>query len=179
MPLISPLTLEGPKTEQALFDVAVRALVPGRADWASIHSLTGDGGLHLRAVGHADPYKVNLAWELDRRWPPPPDARAGARAVVRSGALETGGVPDELLATIARSPEHLQVLRALGLRSYCCAPMREPGGEVVGALTLVMAESGRRYADAELERIQRTADAIAARAAHLRREGLAQIGVLD
>lgn len=176
MTLLKAMVIESARTEQELFDATVCGLVPSRADWASIHVANPEGDLQLRSVTHADPYKVNLAWELDRRWPARRHSQSGAAAVCRTGAAEVGGVPDELLATTARDGDHLQVLRALGLRSYCCVAMRADG-EIVGALTLVSAESGRSFGQRDLPAIQTTADAVAARAAHLRREGLAQVGM--
>lgn len=176
MPFLPDSALDAAPTEQELYDAAVRALVPARADWASVHVLRADSGPQLRAVAHADPYKVNLAWELERRWPPRPDAPTGAPAVCRTGEPQVGTVPDELLATVARDGAHLQVLRALGLRSFCCVPLRA-GGELFGALTLVTAESGRMFTQWDVEPAQAAADAVAERAARLRREGLLKLGL--
>ena len=45
-------------------------------------------------------------------------------------------------------PEQLAALRALGMRSVMIVPMRL-GEETLGALTLVTADSGRRFSDAD------------------------------
>ena len=55
-----------------------------------------------------------------------------------------------MLAESARSPEHLDVLRRLGLRSYMGVPLIARG-RTLGVLTLIMAESGRLFPRAELE----------------------------
>lgn len=136
--------------EQGVIDQAARFAVPLLADWCAVHLLDGEGVLRQRALTHFDRRKVNLGWELDRRWPQRPDAPAGASAVVRSGVSEVGGVPDELLATVARDPEHLMILRALHLISYVCVPLRT-GGRTLGALSLVAAESGRTYTREDVE----------------------------
>jgi hypothetical protein len=62
MTLVKATVIESARTEQELLDAAVRGLVPSRADWASIHVVKAEGDLQLRAVAHADPYMVNLAW---------------------------------------------------------------------------------------------------------------------
>jgi PAS domain S-box-containing protein len=54
-------------------------------------------------------------------------------------------IPDELLVAAARDAEHLDVIHKLGLRSYICVPLTARG-RVLGALSLVNAESGRLFA---------------------------------
>jgi signal transduction histidine kinase len=67
---------------------------------------------------------------------------------------------EEMVAARARDPEHLEALRALGITSFMCVPLRTRSG-VIGAITFVAAESGRRYREADLH----FAEAVAARAA--------------
>lgn len=58
-------------------------------------------------------------------------------------------IPDSVLESAAQNPEHLRLLRSLGLRSYVVVPLR--GRErTIGALTLVHAESGRRFSEADV-----------------------------
>src|SRR5262249_38581099 len=54
----------------------------------------------------------------------------------------------------------IRLVRALGLRSYICAPM-VVGGRAIGAMTFVTAESNRHYTDDDL----RFVEDIASRAA--------------
>jgi signal transduction histidine kinase len=58
-------------------------------------------------------------------------------------------IPEALLDAAARDPEHLRMIRALGLRSYVCVPLTARG-RVLGAVTLVHAESGRSHTPADL-----------------------------
>ena len=51
-------------------------------------------------------------------------------------------IPDALLEAAAQDAEHLRLIRELGLRSYLCVPL-VARGRVLGALSLVHAESGR------------------------------------
>jgi signal transduction histidine kinase len=54
-----------------------------------------------------------------------------------------------MLETGAEDAEHLQLLRGLGLKSWVGVPLRA-GDQVLGALSLVAAESGRVYGAAEV-----------------------------
>jgi signal transduction histidine kinase len=70
--------------------------------------------------------------------------------VLRSGqpALYSD-ISDELLAATARDSEHLRISRALGLKSAILVPLAV-GSSVLGVLTLVSAESGRRFDERDL-----------------------------
>ena len=57
-------------------------------------------------------------------------------------------IPDELLRRFARDAAHLEGLRAFGLRSLLIVPLTARG-RTLGAITFVMAESGRRYGRAD------------------------------
>lgn len=124
--------------------------VPFFADWCAVDVLAGDGTVRRLAVAHIDPAKIALAEELARRYPPDPNADRGVYRVLRNGQSEMmEDIPDSLLEQSAVDEEHLRVIRALGLRSYLCVPMRAHG-KILGALTFVMAESGRRYSSNDL-----------------------------
>ncbi len=119
--------------------------VPSFADWCAVDLLDPDGTLRRLAVTHADPAKVKLAQELMERYPPKPDAQHGGPQVARTGKSElVEDIPDSLLATFAHDDEHLRILRQLGLKSYIFVPMQSKG-RMLGVLTFVMAETGRRY----------------------------------
>jgi PAS domain S-box-containing protein len=127
-----------------------RLAVPTLADWCAVDVVTEDGEVERLAVEHVDPAKVRLALELEERWPSDRQAPHGVHAVVRTGEAQMmPDIPDSLLASAARDPEHLDALRALGLRSFVCVPLTARG-RVLGALTLVHAESGRSHDAADL-----------------------------
>jgi PAS domain S-box-containing protein len=135
--------------------------VPRLADWCGVEIVRPDGSSEQLAVAHVDPAKVELAIELRRRYPQPAHAPAGLPSVLRTGRSEIySDVSDELVAQGARDPEHLGILRDIGIRSVIIVPMRARG-HVVGAITLVSAESGRRFGAADLA----LAEELAARAA--------------
>ena len=135
--------------EETLRTVA-RLAVPRLADWCAVDVVDEDGRLERLAVEHTDPAKVELALEVERRWPGDPDAPHGVPYVVRTGRSElVPEIPEELLLRVARDEEHLRLVRALGLRSYIVVPL-VARDRVLGAITLVAAESGRRYGPADL-----------------------------
>jgi PAS domain S-box-containing protein len=130
--------------ETTLTTVA-RLAVPEMADWCAVDVVDESGQLRRLAVEHQDPAKVAMVERMNERYPPSLEDRHGVAHVIRTGETELGpGVPDELLARIARDEEHLNLLRSLGLRSYAVAPL-SAHGRVFGAMTFVHAESGRRY----------------------------------
>jgi serine phosphatase RsbU (regulator of sigma subunit)/PAS domain-containing protein len=127
-----------------------RIAVPEMADWCAVHMVDDAGAVTLVAAAHADPERERLAWELDERFPRSGEETSGAVHVIRSGRIEVHReVTDELLAAAAKSPEHLELARGLGLRSSISVPLRARG-RTLGAITFVIAESGRTLGDEDV-----------------------------
>jgi PAS domain S-box-containing protein len=127
-----------------------RMVVPRLADWCGIDMLDDDGQLQQVAVAHVDPAKVELAHDMRKRYPPDMDAPTGVPAILRGGPAEIyPDIPDELLVEAAVDDEHLRVIREVGLKSAMAVPMRL-GDVTLGAISLVTAESGRRYDEDDL-----------------------------
>ncbi len=135
--------------------------VPGFADWCWVDMADEAGVPRRLAIAHKDPARVDLAHELHRRFPPDPDAPHGAAQVIRTGSPElVQEITPAMLAAGVRDEIQLGILRALGLKSFMCVPIR--GRErTLGAISFVAAESGRRYGAVDL----RLAEDLAARAA--------------
>jgi signal transduction histidine kinase len=125
--------------------------VPQFADWCSIDVVDENGALQRLTVAHADPDKVRLANELAERYPPNPDSPHGVARVIRTGESELiADVSDELLVEATRGDaDLLELLRNLGLRSSMSVPLAARD-RILGAITFVSAESGRRFGAAEL-----------------------------
>jgi PAS domain S-box-containing protein len=135
--------------EQTLERVA-RMLVPRLADWCGIDLLDAGGDVQQVAVAHVDPSKVELAYELRRRYPPDLDAPRGLGAILRGGHSELyEEISEAILEQAARDEEHLRIIRELGMRSAMAVPMRI-ADETLGVITLVSAESGRRFSAGDL-----------------------------
>jgi PAS domain S-box-containing protein len=138
-----------------------RLAVPILADWCAVDVMDEDGSVERLAVEHSDPEKVALAYELQERFPSDPEATRGVRKVLQTGEPDMmAEIPDELLDQAAMDVEHRTIMRKLGLRSYMVVPMVARGRNH-GAITLVSAESGRRYEETDL----RLAEELARRAA--------------
>jgi PAS domain S-box-containing protein len=138
-------SLDYPQT----LDEVVRLAVPEVADWAAL-DLVKDGRAQRLAVAHVDPAKTALVAELERRFPPDPDAPSGVPNVLRTGRPElVPEIPDEALAAEARDPEHLALVRELGLRSYLGVPLTARGA-TIGVLSFAVAGSGRRFGPEDL-----------------------------
>lgn len=129
--------------ELTLVNVA-RLAVPTFADWCAI-DVVEDGRLHRLAVEHIDPSKVELAVEMQRRYPPDPNSSGGAWEVMRTGqSMLVPEVADEMLVAAARDEDHLRMARELQLKSFLVVPL-VAHDRVLGVITWVTAESGRRY----------------------------------
>jgi PAS domain S-box-containing protein len=101
-----------------------RLAVPYLADWCVVDILEENGSLGRLAVTHQ---------------------------VLRTGRPElVAEISESLLDGVIRDAEHREILRRLGLKSYIIVPL-VARGRALGAITLVSAESGRRYGQAELE----------------------------
>lgn len=135
--------------------------VPRMADWCGVDMLTGPETVEQLAVAHVDPKKVRWARELRKRDPVDLSQPAGLPKVLRSGRPEFyPEITDEMLVATARDERTLELARGLGLQSAMIVPLLRRK-EVIGAISFVSAESGRRYSEADL----RTAEELAGRAA--------------
>jgi PAS domain S-box-containing protein len=142
--------------ETTLRNVA-EIVVPEIVDWCAIHVLDGGGDIKLVAAAHADPEKSALAWELDPRYPTQSDAPTGVAAVIRTGSTEVvTEVTDEMLVAGAVDDEHLRIVRSLGLRAAIVAPLRARG-RILGAITFVAAESGRKFTRDDVDLVEELA----------------------
>lgn len=130
----------------------VELCVPQLADWCAVDMLAADGSIERLAVAHVDPEKVRFAQKLGERYPLDPDAPTGVPKVLRTGEAELlSEIPDDLLVEAAQGDEELlRIARELRLHSAVTVPLTARG-KTLGALSLVAAESERRYTEADLE----------------------------
>jgi PAS domain S-box-containing protein len=143
---------------EATLRMITELAVPRIADWCTISLLDANGKLRQLNVAHADPDKVRSVLELQDRYPP--NDRDQMR-IVRSAQSELyTEIPDSLLEANARDAEHLTILKELQLRSAMVVPLKIRD-EVLGLITFIGAESGRRYGADDLE----FAESLAARSA--------------
>ena len=118
--------------------------VPTLADWCGVDLLEG-GEVERVALAHADPDKLGIGRMLAEEYPPDLAAEAGIGEVLRSGKSQLyPDIPDEMLVAGARDERHLELIRALGMRSAMVVPLKS-GAATIGALTFVNADSGRAF----------------------------------
>jgi PAS domain S-box-containing protein len=122
--------------------------VPALADWCAVDVLLEDQSIRRVAVAHPDPSKVELGYELLRRYPLRLDMPEGA--VLRSGqSVLLPEITGAMLSAFARDAGHLTILRKLNLKSTMVVPL-SARGRILGAMSLVSGESGRRYGPDDL-----------------------------
>lgn len=146
--------------ERTLRNVAELA-VPDIADWCAVDLFDADGDRVPVSVAHVDAAKLRLADELRSYEPARSDPEQGLGLVLRTGeAILYRDISDEMLVAAALDQRHLELLRAVGFRSAAVVPIRL-GPRVLGAMTLVSADSRRALDGSDVE----LAEQVAARAA--------------
>jgi PAS domain S-box-containing protein len=121
-----------------------RLSVPTVADWCFLDMLREDGHSERLEVAHADPAKADLAAEVMRFSPRPDWDTPQARVLRTRVPLLVPEVTDEVIVAIAHDDDHLRVIREVAPCSLMYVAL-EARGRVLGAITFVSAESGRRY----------------------------------
>ncbi len=135
--------------ERTLQQVAELA-VPELADWCTVSMPDDRGFVRAVAVAHVDPEKVALARSIGERYPSPTDAPTGVAQLLRDGRAQlVNGIPPEMLAAVAQDEEHLRMIEEVGLHAGLAVPMTA-GGKIIGALSLISAESRRSFSDADV-----------------------------
>ena len=134
---------------ETLHEIASLA-VPDLADWCVVDLADDHGAIQRLVIAHQDPAKIEYGREWDRKFPTDWSAVEGVPQVIRTGdPLLMAEVTDDVLAGMSRDDAHLEALRALGFRSAIIAPLIARG-RTLGAITLLTAESDRRYAPEDL-----------------------------
>ena len=158
-----------------------QAAVPRIADWCSVDMLQTPGDpawpprLRRVALTHNDPARIAIVERLRERTLTDWGASTGLPRVLREGVSDfTPEISDEMMAATATSAEHLEMLREINLRSLIIVPLTARG-RLLGALTLGMAESQRRYEDSDLQ----VAEDLARRAATAIDNALLYVEALD
>jgi GAF domain-containing protein len=135
--------------EATLTNVA-RMAIPRFADWSGV-DLLEDDRIHRLAVEHFDPAKVQFALDIERRYPSDRNTGEGAWAAIATGeSVLIPEIPDEMLVAAAKDEEHLRLARELQLRSALIVPL-VARDRVLGAISWVMAESGRTYTEDDVK----------------------------
>jgi signal transduction histidine kinase len=136
--------------EETLAQVA-RLAVPALGDWCIVDVLEEDGvTIKQVAVAASGPRKEDLLREMRMLYTPTLDSPQPAARALRSGepVVFPEFDPDSLRET-TRDERHFELMQRLDPRSAIAVPL-VARKRMIGALTLAMSESGRRYGDAEI-----------------------------
>jgi signal transduction histidine kinase len=124
--------------------------VPRLGDWCAIW-LAEEGRIHRVALAHADPSKRALVEEVQRSLPAELAEVSPVHEVLKSGRsiLRNDVPPEAVRAESQDSFEFRLVHDLLGFKAGMTVPMVSHG-KLLGAISLRIAEAGRRYGPADL-----------------------------
>lgn len=142
--------------QEQTFQNIVKLVVPILADWCSIDFVEKDKVRRV-ASAHVVPSKQTIVHNLHLRFPYPPNKPHPLRDLLLAGkSVLTSEFSEADLEMLSRTPEHLETLKNLGLQSGITVPLIVRGVGV-GAFTLAITESKRRYTEQDLELAQELA----------------------
>ncbi len=135
--------------ETTLKTLAQRA-VPFLADWCAVHVLEDDKVRRV-AFAHYNPQIVAHIATRPQYYPLDEHATHLVPYVLRTGEVDfLNDVPFAVLQQTARDAAHLETLKQLGLGAYISVPL-QARGRILGVVTFVMSDSGRKYATHEVQ----------------------------
>ncbi|SET40330.1 PAS domain S-box-containing protein [Myxococcus fulvus] len=135
--------------------------VPPLADGCSVDVPMPDGSVRRVSMAHVRPEMVEATRAYHTRYPILLDAPHGVGKVLRTGTTEyVAELRPEIVARAFQDEAHGRATLALGVSAYIIVPLMSRG-RVLGALSLVNTEKGRRYTQADV----RLAEDLARRAA--------------
>jgi signal transduction histidine kinase len=127
-----------------------RLTVPDLADWCLVHLRNDNGVARLVDVVHSSPDRAVMRRRLEERYP-----GSGLAAVAFEQVMATGAphhierITHDLLRSTVRDDELFEALRAFELRSQITVPIWADD-TAYGTITLVSAESGRIFGEADV-----------------------------
>jgi anti-anti-sigma factor len=120
-------------------------LVPAFADWCSVDLVEETGALRNVTLVHRDRQKTQLGRRLRDRLAGDTRTASALRELLTAGRPHIQQeISEDVLGAAIEDREILAEIRALGLKSAVAAPL-VARGRSVGVITLIAAESDRRY----------------------------------
>jgi CheY-like chemotaxis protein len=125
--------------------------VPTLGDICLIDVRDQDGaGLRRMASRHVDPTRQALVDLLASDYPPDPEGGHPTIQVLATGqSVWSETMSDAFLRATSRDEEHFRIVKELGFESFMTVPLTDRG-EVLGAITMISAGSGRRFGRRDL-----------------------------
>ncbi|WP_146160699.1 PAS domain S-box protein [Deinococcus arcticus] len=126
------------------------------ADWCAVYQPDGAGGLHLAAVAHQDPAKVERLRELLARFPSDPTTPGSGAWVMATGQdVLLSVIPPALLDNLPTQAQR-EAVADLGLHSLIQVPMNVRGRRV-GVLGVASSHPARTYGPDDLDLVRELA----------------------
>ena len=123
--------------------------VPFLGEMCIVDLATPEGMERVAIVG-ADPERQRMVEEVQRRYPIDPRGEHPLARVVHEGRTQIiASVRDELLESVARDAEHLEMLRAVRFEAAVAAPLIARG-RTFGVITVGRFEPGAAYPDRDV-----------------------------
>jgi GAF domain-containing protein len=136
---------------RAVLERIASVVVPELADYCSLVEIHDDGSLQRTTVRHADPSKAELVQNLLAY---DTGGSEGVRRVARTGEpVLLRDIPEHLLVSSALDERHLALMKELAPLSAMVVPI-PARGKIVAVLTLVTAESGKRFSEDDLALVE-------------------------
>jgi PAS domain S-box-containing protein len=166
---------------QSTLAQVARLAVPRLGDWCMVYMRAEDGSIERLAIEDASGRQQDVLERL-RDFPFDDDARVGVPAVLRTGEPQLHSDADSALVAsdVVDSAPLAAELEPLGIRSWMCVPLAVRG-RTIGAISVLAAESGRRFDESDLalaEELARRA-ALAVENARLYRQANETAAMLD
>jgi PAS domain S-box-containing protein len=132
---------------QTTLSTLTKLAVPTFADFCQVVMVV-DGVPRPLACTHVDPEKARVA--LDNFEPCALKQMRGAAHVIQTGEPEIASdVSPAMIDEAVLDEKRREWIHHLGPKSYICVPLKR-GREAIGAITWVMADSGRHYDERDL-----------------------------
>jgi PAS domain S-box-containing protein len=145
-----------------------RLAVPGLADWCFIYLRDPDGSIRRLAAEHADPAMRDLVQSLPNQVTHPADSIRPVQLALQTGQSQlVPEITEDTLPETVTDSRIQQMTRALGMRSYISVPLRTRG-QILGVISLITAESRRRYSEIDLPLAEELAHRVAVAIDHAR-----------
>ena len=165
----------------SMLERVVDLLLPRLGDWFIVDLVEEEQRVEQLVASHIDPGKARMLRELVRLPPSELWPENGVAHVVLTGEAEIySDVSDLRQVAAALGIQSMRMLCSLGVSSYICVPLKARG-RVVGVISLVYADSGRRHGPTDLalaEEFSRRA-ALALDAARLYRKAQERLRLRD
>src|SRR5947207_3740208 len=136
-------------------------IVPAVADYCRIALVDEQQQIKEITVNHIDPEKIVLVRELYELYKDKANSTHGMQRILQTGKPELlSTISGDVLESVQKSPEVLQIIRALGLESYMGVPLLARG-KIIGTITFSSVQPHRYYTADDLSFAQELARRIA------------------